>query len=77
MRTDRDHLCKGLMADYLLKVYDEKIKLFTSNGKISTDFSCDLKEIYRIKFLSEKQHCAANGYLSITTKNEKSKYVIM
>lgn len=65
VRTDRSHLCKGIVADYLLKVYDDKIELFTSNGKILTDFSCDLKKIHRIKYLSTKQHKTRNEYLSI------------
>ena len=65
------------MADYILKVYDDNIKLFTSNGILSTDFSCNLKEIYMIKYLSTKHHHKSmNGYLSITIKNAKSKYAI-
>ena len=73
VRTDRSHLCKGTMADYLLKVYDDKIELYTSNGKIFTDFSCDLKEIHRIKYLSTKLLKASNEYLSITIKDPISK----
>ena len=63
----------GPMADYILKVYDDKIKLYTSNGILSTDFSCDLKEIYRIKYLSTQHHKSETGYLSITINNAKSK----
>ena len=66
----------GPMADYILKVYDNKIKLYTSNGILSTDFSCDLKEIYRIKCLPGKNCKSPIGYLSITIKNAKSKYAI-
>ena len=65
------------MADYILKVYDDNIKLFTSNGMLSTDFSCNLEEIYTIKYLSTKhRHKSMNEYLSITIKNAKSKYAI-
>ena len=77
MKTDKDHMCKGPMADYLLKVYDDKIRLFTSNGKLPTDFSCNLKEIHRVKYLSARHHKSMNGHLSITIKNAKSKYVIL
>lgn len=73
VRTDIDHIGKGPMADYLLKVYDEEIRLFSSNGKLPTDFSCDLKEIHKIKYLYTKKN---NGYLSIVAKNAKSKYAI-
>ena len=73
VRTDRSHLCKGMMADYLLKVYDDKIELYTSNGKILTDFSCDLNEIHRIKYLSIKLHKTSNEYLSIITNDAHSK----
>ena len=72
--TNRDN---GAMADYVLKVYDDKIRLFTSNGILPTDFSCDLKEIYRIKYLPARHHKSMNGHLSITIKNAKSKYVIL
>ena len=66
----------GLIADYILKVYEDKMKLFTSNGMLSTSFSCNLKEIYKIKYTSSKHsHKSMNGYLSITIKNAKSKYV--
>ena len=70
--TSRDN---SPMASYILKVYDDKIKLYTSNGVLPTDFSCDLKEIYRIKYLSAKRCEPMIGYLSITIKNVKSKYV--
>ena len=73
MRTDRYHFCKGPMANYVLKVYDDKIKLFTSNGRLPTDFCCDLKDIHRIKYLPTKHHKVMNAYLSIAIKNEKSK----
>ena len=73
MSTSRDN---NLMADYILKVYDDKIKLHTSNGVLPTDFSCDLKEIYRIKCLPGKYCKSMIGYLSITIKNAKSKYAI-
>ena len=67
-------MCKGTMADYLLKVYDDNIKLFTSNGKLPTDFSCGLEKVHRIKYLPTKQG-VINGYISISIKNEQSKYV--
>ena len=63
----------GPMADYILKVYDDKIKLYTSNGILSTDFSYDLNEIFKIKYLSTQRHKSEIGYLSITIKNTKSK----
>ena len=65
------------MADYILKVYDDKIKLYTSNGVLPTNFSCDLKEIYRIKCLPGKYCKSMIGYFSITIKNAKSKYTIV
>ena len=74
VKSDRNRKCKGPIANYLLKVYDSKIQLYSSNGKIPTDFSCDLEDIHRIKYLSTKQHKSAiNEYLSITIKNAKSK----
>ena len=75
VRTDRSHLYKGVIADYLLKVYDDKIELFTSNGKIPTDFCCDLKEIHKIKYLSTREDKTRNEYLSITILDAHSKYV--
>ena len=70
--TSRDN---SPMGNYILKVYDDKVKLYTSNGALPTDFSCDLKEIYRIKCLSAKQCKSMIGCLSITIKDAKSKYV--
>ena len=75
VRTDRDYKCKGPMSDYLLKVYDEKIILYSSNGKLPTGFVCYLKEIYQIKHLSTKQQKPTYRWLSITIKNARSKYV--
>ena len=72
--TSRDN---GPMADYILKVYDDKIQLYTSNGVLPTNFSCDLKEIYRIKCLPGKYCKSMIGYFSITIKNAKSKYAIV
>ena len=37
-------------GDYLLKVYDDMIKLFTPNGIIHTKFSFLIKDIYEIKY---------------------------
>ena len=75
VRTDRTHLFKGMISDYLLKVYDDKIELFTSNGKIPTDFCCGLKEIHKIKYLPTKHDKTRNEYLSITILDAHSKYV--
>ena len=44
--------CTGstLYGDYLLRVYDDVIKLFTPNGVIPTKFSLLIKDIYEIKY---------------------------
>ena len=79
MRTGADHMSTSSpMADYLLKVYDDKIKLFTSNGRIRTGFSCDLKDIYRITYLpvATKHYSSMNGFLSFSIKNANSEYAI-
>ena len=36
-------------GDYLLKVYDKEIRLFTSNGLIPTKFKCIIKDIYKVR----------------------------
>ena len=70
VKSDRSDKWKGPIADYLLKVCDDKIQLYSSNGKIPTDFSCDLKDIHRIKYLFTKQQKAM---ISITTKSAQTK----
>ncbi|XP_065910428.1 uncharacterized protein [Dysidea avara] len=37
-------------GDYILKINNEKIRIFTSNGKLPTKFSCPIKDIYRAKY---------------------------
>ena len=73
VKTDRCHKGKGPIADYLLKVFDDRIQLYSSNGKIPTDFSCKLHDIHRIKCLTAKGHKEMIEYVSITIKNAQSK----
>ena len=36
-------------GDYLLKVYNKEIRLFTPDGLIPTKFRCSIEEIHRVK----------------------------
>ena len=60
-------------GDYLLKVYNEEIRLFTPNGLISTKFRCSIEEIDRVKYhLVGPQEC----HVTISIKNTLTKYLI-
>ncbi|XP_065911963.1 uncharacterized protein [Dysidea avara] len=73
---------KGSLCNrYLLKVYDDKIKLYSANGKISCKFSCDIKDIYNVKYQTKKKQCCNHlfnfderGYLTISINDAKSHY---
>ncbi|XP_065911960.1 uncharacterized protein [Dysidea avara] len=71
----------SLCNSYLLKVYDDKIKLFTANGKIPCKFSCDIKNIYNVKYQPKEKQCRNHlfnfderDYLTFSINNAKSHY---
>lgn len=70
----------NVMGSYLLKVYDDQIKLFTANGKISTQFKAWIKDI--VKASSPPALCLSLAVLNISTRYIRSVivcnlYVIM
>jgi len=69
---------RSLYNTYLLKVYDDKMKLYSANGKISCNFSFDIKDIYMVKYQSKKKQYGRyftsdeQGYLIFSINNAKS-----
>jgi len=67
-----------LCNSYLLKVYDDEIKLYSANGKISCKFSCAMKDIYRVKYQPKTKQCCYHfnfderGFLIFSINNAKS-----
>ena len=58
-------------GDYLLKVYNAEIRIFTSNGLIPTNFRCPIKEIKAKYHSIGPQQCC----VTISVKNTQTKYV--
>ena len=56
----------NVMGSYLLKVYNDKIKLFTANGKIPTKFQVSIKDI--VKASSPPVLCLSLAVLNIATR---------
>ena len=40
---------------YILKLYDDKVKLFTVNGRIALNYSFDIKDICKVDFQPTKK----------------------
>ena len=69
IKNDEGNVAYG---DYLLKVYNEEIRLFTSNGLIPTKFRCPIKEIHKVKHHAVgPQKCC----VIVSVKNIQTKYV--
>ena len=62
---------KGDMSygDYLFRVYNKEIRLFTPNGLIPTKFKCVIKDIYKVRHHSfgELRDC-----VTISIKNTQT-----
>ena len=56
----------NVMGSYLLKVYDDQVKLFTANGKIQTKFQAWIKDI--VKASSPPVLCLSLAVLNISTR---------
>jgi len=50
VKVERNYDGHTPYGDYVLKVENENIRIFTSNGKLPTKFSCPIKDIYEIKY---------------------------
>ena len=59
-----------LYGDYLLKVYNTEIRLFTPNGLIPTTFKCSIEEIHRVKYhpVGPQNCCVIISVKNIQTK---------
>ena len=57
-------------GSYLLKVYNDEIKLFTPNGLIPTKFKCVLGDIFRVKhhIFGELHDCVTISIKNAVTK---------
>jgi len=44
-RTTQEY---SIMGSYLLKIFDEEVRLFSANGKISTKFRKPIKDIFKV-----------------------------
>jgi len=57
-------------GEYVLKIDNEKIRIFTSNGKIPTKFSCSIRDIYRAKYktIGTMQSCVIISINNILSK---------
>jgi len=59
-------------GDYVLKVDNDNIRIFTSNGQLPTKFSYPIKDIYRAKY---KTTGTMQSCVVISINNILSKYV--
>jgi len=57
-------------GDYVLKIDNEEIRIFTSNGKLPTKFSCPIKDIYRAKYqtIGAMQSCVIVSINNVLSK---------
>ena len=62
-----------LYGDYLLKVYNTEIRLFTPNGLIPTTFKCPMEEIHRVKTVKYHPIGSQNCCVIISVKNVQTK----
>ena len=50
VRVQKNYKGDMSFGNYLLKVYNEEIKLYTPNGMISTKFKLSMKDIHKVKY---------------------------
>ena len=72
VKVQKNYEKNASYGDYLLKVYNEEIRLFTPNGLIPTKFRCSIKEIHRVKYHSVGPQ---EFYATISIKNILTKYM--
>ena len=60
--------------NYLLKVCDKKIKVFTANGKIETSVSLNILDIHKIKYQPKMKQSGTTkqGTLTLSVLNIQS-----
>jgi len=72
VKVQRNYKGDTPYGNYLLKVFNEEVKLFAPNGIIPTKFKCSIKDIHKVK-------CQSFGpkkcYLTLSIKNAQTKYV--
>ena len=56
VKVERNYEGNMSYGNYLLKVYNEEIRLFTPNGLIPTKFRCPIKDIHKAKYYSIGPH---------------------
>ena len=57
-----------IMGSYLLKIFDEEVRLFSANGKISTKFRKPIKDIVKassIDLANKPRHVISLAVLNI------------
>ena len=64
----------NVVGSYLLKVYDDTVKLFTANGKIPTKFQASIKNI--MKASSPPVLCLSLAVLNISTRCREQIYCV-
>ena len=59
---------------YILKLYDDKVKLFAANGRIALNYSFDIKDICKIDFQPTKKPSdgSKKGVLKFSIKNSQT-----
>jgi len=57
-------------GNYLLKVFNKEIRLFTPNGIIPTKFRCSIKDIHKAK---SQPFGPMECYLTLSIKNAQTK----
>ncbi|XP_065911627.1 uncharacterized protein [Dysidea avara] len=60
--------------NYVLRVYDDKIKLFTANGKIAMNVSYKIKDIHNIKYQPATTKQYKKTSLTFSIKNAETCY---
>ena len=68
-RVTVERSCTGSSShgDYLLRVYDDMIKLFTPSGVIPTKFSVMIKDIFDIRF--QMSDLRVQKFVTLSIKN--------
>ena len=72
VKVEKNYEGNKSFGNYLLRVYNEEIRLFTPNGLISTKFRCPIADIHKVKYNSfGSQECC----VTISIKNNQTKFV--
>ena len=74
VKVEKNYEGSSPHGDYLLRVFNKEIKLFTPNGLIATNFKCSIKDIHRVKYNSVGPQ---ERIVTISVKNAQTKYVAM